>query len=461
MSSFITPPEIPADKKVFYTYIFEIEFYNDNASVKPLSVMYVQKECDYRTNFNPVYLMTLQVTKPDLFILRRNQKDLMASVTVMINQYMILKAEESGAAETTSLVGSEILSSSVFEPIFSQGTFDERYREEVYDNKEAMVNDSETTVGRETGSVNIDVQFEDIIAVNSKKTLFNLVAGKGATVGTILQYIVDALPVKGAIVDMPDNDYALGETIIPPGNLVPALKYIQYNIGIYEYGLLAFHDDDILYILNKYALDHDCEEGDKIITHIYVTELDSILGGTVTRGLDPATEEPLYFGSIIAKSRENEVVSGELEGNNFIFSSFRQGLSAVQYEGGEAVSGSAKPVSMVMKRNIETYKHSREKNILDYDELGNPYNMASWFNELEATVKQVNVNLDNINVKDFKPNKFVRLHYLDQEKDMRLGGMYHINTITGVFTPVNPAATREMACKGAMTLSRRNPGIGS
>jgi hypothetical protein len=258
---------------------------------------------------------------------------------------------------------------------------------------------------------------------------------------------------------MPDNDYTLGETIIPPGNLVPTLKMIQYHLGIYENGLIAFYDDDILYILNKYALDHDCKEDEKINTHIYITELDKNPGGISVRGLDPSTSEPFYFGPIIAKALENEVVSGELDGNNFIFSSFRQGLSAVQYKDDEVVSSNAKPVSMIMRRNIETYKHSNEKNILDYDELQNPYNMASYFNELEANAKPMHLSVENINIMDFKPNKLVNLHFLEQAKNMRLGGVYHINIITQVFVPINPSTTPEMQCMGDMFLSRRNPEI--
>jgi hypothetical protein len=221
MSNLIDLPELPNDKKIFYTYIFELKFYTETIEVEPISIMYIQKECDYRNNFNPVYLMTIQVHKTDLFLLKRNQKDIMASITVKANQYMVLNSGESGGSETTTLIGTEIVASSVFEPIFSQTAFDERYREEDFENKEFMINDNETTVGFETDRVNLDVQFEDIAAVNSKKTLFNMVVDKGSTIGAILQYIIDILPVKGAIVDMPDNDYTLGETIIPPGNLVP------------------------------------------------------------------------------------------------------------------------------------------------------------------------------------------------------------------------------------------------
>jgi hypothetical protein len=319
-----------------------------------------------------------------------------------------------------------------------------------------MVDDNATTVGLETGWIEIDVQFEDIIAVNSKKTPFNIVVDKGSTVGTILQYIIDTLPVKYALIDMPDNDYTLGETIIPPGNLVPTLKIIQYCIGIYENGLLAFHDDDILYILNKYAMTHECKTGEKNTTHIYITELSVMLGGVTVRGIDPSNQEPTYIGPIVAKTIENELLSGELDGNNFIFSSFRQGLNAVKYHDNEPVSSESKRVAITLKRNIETYKHSIDKNIVDYDELANAYNMVSYFNELEAIVKQVILKVENVNVLDFKPNKLVNLHFLDADKNRRLSGVYHINEVTTTFVPVNNTKSNEMLCISTIALSRRS-----
>lgn len=456
MSSIIEFPDIPNDSQIIYTYIFDIKFYTEDVLVEPLAITHVLKECNYRNSFNPVMIMNIQVTKTDLFKLKRNQKELLASVSLIAKEYIKLPAGESAGKEATTLVGTKIISSGVFEPIFSPSAFDERYREDEYENKELMLNDNETNVTMETDRVSIDVQFEDLIAVNSKKTPFNIVAEKGVTVGTLLQYIIDVIPVRGAIIDIPDNDYSLGETIIPPGNLVPTLKYIQYQIGIYENGLLAFYDDDILYILNEYAMDHDCKDGEKINTHIYITEMDKMLGGITVRGLDPTNQEPSYIGPIIARPFDNEVASAELDGNNFIFSSFRQGLSAVQYLDNKPVTDNSKPVAMVMKRNIETYKYSIDKNVLNYDELGNLYNMASYFNELEASVKQMNIKVENLNVTDFRPNKLINLHFLDLQKNMRLGGVYHINSMTTVFIPINPMSTKEMTCIGSTNLSRRN-----
>jgi hypothetical protein len=460
MSNVVEIPSIQNKDQIIYTYEFEIEFYdpeNEEVSVKPISIIQVYKECDYISTFNPIYAMTLQFKITDVFILKKNQKNIVASITLKANQYMRLDNGEGSGTKSAELVGTEIISSGSFQPIFSQSAFDEIFREEEYNNKELMASDTQTTVASETDRHTIDVQFEDNIAVKSKKSLFNIVADKDTTVGTILQHIVDILPVKGAIIDIPDNDYLFGQDIIfPPGDLIPFLKYIQYTVGIYENGLLLFYDDDIFYILNRYALDHDCKEDDKIITHIYVAEIDQSLGGMIVRGLDPDTQEPIYLGPIAAQVMENEVLSGEIEGNDFIFSSLRQGLSAVQYSDNKPISSNHKKVAMVMKRNIETYKYGAEKHILDYDDLNNLYNMASHFNSVEATVKPIQLSIENSYINDFKPNKLVNLHFVDQDKDIRLGGVYHINRTTTVFIPINRSQSLEMGCSTVLLLSRRS-----
>jgi hypothetical protein len=90
-------------------------------------------------------------------------------------------------SKTAELVETEIISSGIFQPILLQIAFDEKFREEEYDNKELMNND--TVVTSETGRVSVDVQFENLIAANSKKSLFNLVIDKGSTVGAqLLEY---------------------------------------------------------------------------------------------------------------------------------------------------------------------------------------------------------------------------------------------------------------------------------
>jgi hypothetical protein len=458
MASVITLPEIKNEDQVIYTYTFEVKFYDpedEKISITPLTVGYAHKECDYQGAFNPVYIMQLEVTKIDMFKLKQYQKNIIASITVISSQYIRLNMTESGGYKETELLDTKIVSSGLFQPIFSQTSFDEKYMEDQYLNEEFVDTQGTTAVTSETNRVVIEVQFEDLSALDAKKTTINMVVDENATVGTILSYLVDTTPVKGAIIDLPDNNYAFGkDTVIPPGNLVPTLKLLQNVYGVYENGMSAFYDNNILYILNKYALDHDCEKDDKITTHIYITELEQV-SGPVIRGLDPETKEPVYIGSIIATVLRNELVSGELEGNNFIFSSFKQGISAVQYKDNKAVKDNFKPVAIAMKRNIETYKYSSNHNVLDYDELNNAYNMASFFNETEAMAKQIAVTLENVNINDFKPNNLVNLHFINQDKNLRLGDVYHILNFTTIFKPVNVFQTKEMVCMSSLTLSRR------
>jgi hypothetical protein len=68
----------------------------------------------------------------------------------------------------------------------------------------------------------------------------------------------------------------------------------------------------------------------------------------------------------------------------------------------------------------------------------------------------MSIRIENIDITDFRANKFVDLHFLDNQKNMKLGDMYHIVSINTVFIPINPATPKEMACVANLLLTRRS-----
>jgi hypothetical protein len=220
------------------------------------------------------------------------------------------------------------------------------------------------------------VVLEDIMSVNIKNTMFNIVTGKDTSVGTVLQYIISKLPVTKVIVDRPDHPSKFEYIITPPGNFLPTIRNLQYLYGMYENDLLVFYDDEILYILNKFSEFHEYRSNDTVISHIFITEFDKMPGGVTTRSVKVESPminkgDPVYIGNIDAAPSDVKILDGALKGNNLIFSSYRQGMDAVQFLDNEVVSGNKKPVAMALKRNLPPYNNADEKSVLDYDELAN------------------------------------------------------------------------------------------
>lgn len=461
--------DFPKEKKnesYIYSYYYDLEFINpdnDDFSIHPLKIIGIEKNKDYMNNFTPKVMISLVVNKIDMFELKKNKKDVLLKINVKAKKY-IKKDEKDGLDE----IESSILSSSLFIPLFSPTAFDERYREDEYNNEENTSELGNPTNTLETNRINMIIGISDIVASKTAKTLFNTGLKSGQTIGSILLFISYSVPVKYVLIDKPDNQNTLPETIIPPGGFIQTMNYLQTTFGIYNNGLLVFYDNDILYILNKFNMDHDCKQDEKVITHLYIEESDVSGGMCIVQTNDSGESE--YIGSISTRYIDNEVTDAELEGNNFVFSSFKQGLDAVSYKNDKVDSTTAKPVTMVLKRNVETHKHSGEKNILDYDELNNPFNMASSFNESEAVAKKVVAVLFNVNIKDFSANKIVHLHYKTIEKDNRLGGLYHILSCKEMYSPSKGIPTEEEAideeknnnhanelqCMLTIVLSKRN-----
>jgi len=83
------------------------------------------------------------------------------------------------------------------------------------------------------------------------------------------------------------------------------------------------------------------------------------------------------------------------------------GINSVIYKDGRFHADKAAPAATVLLRDTETHKSSGKKVIADYDELSNPYNIASYFNSTETLENQYAFSLTGVNIKSFKPNKFL------------------------------------------------------
>lgn len=422
MSSETTFPTVLNEESYILTYAWEIKLYdpeNADISIIPRRVLAINKTCNYLEAFMPVLLLRLNVSKTDMFILKKNKKNILANVTVKSKKY--IRANSSGSL---SEVESKIEFSSTYEVIFSPSSFDERYREDDFseDSPEKDSTGYNTNV-LETNQVEMVVNFVDKTAINVSKTLFNTVL-ESATPGDMLQYIATSTDATKVLIDKPDNDTSYSQVIIPPCNFLSALNYVQSVYGAYENGLGVFYDNGVLTVLNRFASSHDVESGEKTVSHLYIGEGDTQLGSPIYSTND--SSESIYMGVMEVSPADREIVASELLGDNFISSSFRQGIDAVTFKNGVVDSKSAKPVAMVMKHNTDSHKYSGTKNVLDYDEMNNPYNMASTFNTQEAMSKPLTIIIDNVNFNDFKNNKYVHLHFKDSTKEQRLGGKYYV-----------------------------------
>lgn len=485
-SSFLDMPDTTDIDDIFYMYRWYFEFYDSKDPtgnlVHPQDLLAISKISNYKTKITPTLNGSFRFRREDIPVLKAIKKRCLCTITCM--KCSFIRHRPDGYEHHQfwhEFVDSEIQFSSTFEPIFDKDAFPDKFNDaseiELSDtdsNKSNLSNiDSPTRV--------INITFFNIVPQNAMKNLYNVVFSSGTTMWNVLNFVCAETDLS-YIADKPVNENDQSEVIIPPLNLIQTLNYLQENYGLYENGIQPFVDfDNVLYVLDKYGPSHDMKDGDKPITHIYVYDTDhsgeamSLKRFEANKALSIQNKAPVYAGTPVINSNDDEILKGELIGNDYVFSSLGQGLNAVSYDEDNNVSSdTVNEVAIVLKRNTETHSSSGEKTIVDYDEMNNMYNMTSKFNEVESLAKQIQVSFSNANISDFNVNKFVEMHYQETVKNNLLGGKYYINsayyvfkalananwlkTVVGMdYTSDNTDHMFMTSCNVEISLSRRNP----
>lgn len=430
-------PDIKSDESFIFTYDWDIEFVcGDKSDIKvhPLKIKGINKNNTYYENILPVLIVKCDVSNKDMCKLRDNAKDIVANIAVI---YKKLKRD----SKTDSLVVADtgIISSGTYVAVFSGDSFKSHLRREEIENYNGRDAEGFQTNPLESERSEITMYLNDVIGINTSKMIYNecFDGEAGITAGSLIQYIATNTPCDKILIDKPDNENTYQQDIIiPPTNFIGALQYIQTMIGCYQYGLLVFYDDGVLYILNKFANDHEVEKGETNVVHAYIADPDKNTASSPIYTVNDS-KESMYIGAMNFRPSDTKLVKSELFGDNVIFSSFRQGLDAIQYtntkNSSKATGG--KDVSLVLKHNNESHSESGTKNILDYDELNNPFNVASEFNAAEATAEMSELVIPYANIIDFKPNKYMHLHFKDNRKDYDYGGKWFIIDVRQIYMP--------------------------
>lgn len=473
-------PVVEDKDSQYYLYKWYFEFYDaddENNKIHPDKILKIVKHSPYKEKIMPIISAQLRFRTADLVKLKNMQKRCLCTITcksIIMNP--ISGSNDTIKSGTSSYVPSEtkIEFSSTFEPVFDEKTFKSKFNVDEVIEKEINEDLITPDASPDSPTQVTYVTFFNLVAQNVIKKLFNVVIEEGSTVGTVLEWMCSETGLK-YIIDKPANQNEQPEIVIPPLSLIPAINYIQEMFGVYENGIQPFIDlDNIIYILDKFNIEHDRQDGDTCLTHIYNIDIEKTGPNSITRSLND-NKEAMYIGVPLIERASDEVLKGELIGNNYVFSSFQQSIDAVSYDkNNEVISGSEKEVASVMKRNTKTHNSSGEKTICDYDEMNNLFNIASKFNAIESYAERMGILLQNVKMDDFNVNKIIELHFQNTSKNIEFGGKYYLNNVEYRFNMLpsteifnldksfseevelgyKPAITN---CNCVINISRRNP----
>ena len=382
----------------------------------------ITKHFNFANDFLPIYECDCVVPIDKMTLIRSNQDSIYAVLTIQKERY---KSTDSLTPESTE----EILNQT-FVPFFTKDSFSsivpgESETEESKDNAISTFDMSATLTRR------LKFALYSVTGLSLNKILLNYV-GDEADVGTMLKFLIskafkelNSKEIKGCIIDKPDNDDTYKNLIITPHNLNTAIKELQARYGIYRNGLTCFFDPPVLYVLNKFSLDHDCEK-DKPNKLIFECQVKNpLMQVGLSTVLENKDKSLTYKVTSAPAPLNQDIALSELNGNEVLFSNVTLAANMMTFEGGELKEFTEPTESLTS--DVIRHKKTSAKTVVDYDETNNPYNITSLLKSSNLGTLVTIDNIIGIDPESFKPNSNITVKITDDnKKDGELSGVYSL-----------------------------------
>lgn len=404
-----------ADNVYRYNFKIDLKFVLPNKkTIKVPVINTVTKHFNFALNFFPIYECDCVIPMKYSSVIRKNQNSVYAILTIQKEKY---KDKDTLKPESTE----EILNHT-FLPLFTQDSFSN------LPNSDVEQGDKDGSAGtfNVAGTLTQRLKFAmySLVGLSSNKKILNYVADE-ADVGTMLKFLIDKTDIEGCIIDTPDNSDTYKNLIITPHNINLAIKELQVRYGIYKNGLTCFYDPPVLYVLNKFSLDHDCEKNkpNKIILNCQVSNPANQIG--ISKVVEHKDKSLSYLVCTPPFPMNQDISLSELNGNEVLFSNITLTMNMMTFEGGNLKEFSY-PTESVLS---DVVKHDKTdpKRIIDYDEINNPYNITALLKASNLGTLVGISKLIGIDPETFKPNSSVTVKITDDDvKDAEYSGVYSL-----------------------------------
>lgn len=449
--------ELDKRSMLLYEYEWDISFNlpDIQSTIEPLKINTVQKIMNFHSSFCSFYHVHCIMSDIYSVLIRENRDKVTVSATLTMNLKEV--GGETGASiETAEVIESVVITDDVFIPLFADNSFDNELREEdvipeeIDLSKENMglEEDDEPSLIRFGGKTSI-VEFTmyPMNTLNTRKPIINHIL-KDCKVGTALLLISNKANVDKYIIDKPHNQSTISELKLLPYDLIDSLKSLQIRYGIYKEGVIAYIDDKTLYILKKYAVEHEYEEEDTPYSFVTVPFASSKFENVTGARYENDDGEIEYIQNILFNIQDNSLLTGETIGDSVLFTSYTLGHLCMSYSDNELKEFDY-PISM-FERPTKTHEASGMKIGLEYDELNNPYNLVAHLLEQNITTYRTFV-LYGADIRNFKPNKHMSLKFLDETREKTYGGRYMFSSVICNFKSLPGDVSNKMVMNAKVT----------
>ena len=435
-----------------YKWTLELHIKGKSDILTPIRIKHVRKTCNYFKDFFPTLFMSTSFTYEDIDIIVDNVKDIYA--TVSLHEQLYEKLDEEANVETDNYSEENLVFKERFLPVFPDDILPTELRKDSLSKTREEESIEGESVDESTQRINsIVIKLYSIKSLEMNKALYNTIIDD-SDVGTALRYIINNSQIEKAIVDPPDNDESYKNLILLPYNFRNSIHSLQTYYGVYITGILVFCDFDIIYILKRFSIDHEYEEGDfstnKLIVHDG-TRADIIPITMVERISDDVLQ---YEATIVPKKYTSDVFDGEKIGDGLMYTNFGLGYSSLKYKDGNV--DSYNPPSAKINKRISSHSMTGEKLRIDYDELNNPYNTQTYMSTMDELAERYILSMTNVNMRSFTPNKLFTVespNNLPLQEQMK--GTFRLNACELEFLVGDQYSELGMSCTAKFVISKK------
>lgn len=245
--------------------------------------------------------------------------------------------------------------------------------------------------------------------INCKQTM-NL-SVSSATISDLVIYMFNECGIKKLLMTKLDNDSSVENLLIPTGNLIECLKYLNELKGFYNKGLLLYFDLDTAYFIDNSAKCTAWRKNEVRVTHMHISNQKN--SSSQLTGMYMNSERKSYH--IFANTDRIEItnqniLNDQIQGNNItVINNKTNNVNNIKTDTTQI--GNA-------NKNIYVVK---ENNKFMVNELKERLNE----NECILSIAFLGIDLDCLT-----PNKEFLLTYEDSKLNKKYGGGYRISKYT-------------------------------
>ena len=245
--------------------------------------------------------------------------------------------------------------------------------------------------------------------INCKKILNLSVTDADLT--DLVIYIFNECKVEKLLMTKLDNRSRVTNMIIPNGNLIETIKYLDENKGLYKKGMLLFFDLDCAYLIDKNTFCTSWRKNEVRVTHIHISNqknADSQMSGQFTNNDRKQTH--IFAHTERVEVTNKNLLNDQLKGN---------AVTVVDAKSNKVTNLNSKLTQIgAPNKNIVNIKSSNEYTISNIE-------TRMIENECVSNMAFLGIDMDV-----FTPNKEILITYEDVELNKKYGGNYRVSKVT-------------------------------